>query len=67
MAHSGHTAIVQPLHSCNISVKWDVTPDTAPAYVDLRCTNGYVAANSGRTAVTLYEISHSNYDTFADE
>jgi len=46
---------------------WNVTPDDAPLYPDLHCANGYVAANSGRTAVTLYEISHSNYDTFADE
>lgn len=35
---------------------WDVTPEDAPAYPDLHCANGYVAANSERTAVTLYEI-----------
>jgi hypothetical protein len=36
---------------------WDVTPDVAPAYVELHCANGYVAANSQRTAVTLYAIT----------
>ncbi len=35
---------------------WDVTPDKAPTYPDLHCANGYVAANSERTAVMLYEI-----------